>query len=285
MLCRAGYSLEDLGDLAPLPVIRAQAQAPNMKNLDEAAGWARQVMPIAETLLHDGALPVWLGGDHGISLGTVAGAAAYAKAVGRPLFVLWIDAHPDFNSFATSPSGHMHGVPVAFFCGLPGFEPVLGMPLAAPVDPANLLMLGIRSVDPLEAELLSAHGVRAHGIRAMRRFGIAALLGPFLKRVAEVNGLLHVSFDVDFLDPLVAPAVGTPVAHGGTLAEAHQIMALVRRSGLMRSLDIVELNPLLDAGGGTTKLVVEIAATLFGGEIFNQARPPRWPVQNLQARS
>ncbi|HEY7645948.1 MAG TPA: arginase [Hyphomicrobiales bacterium] len=274
-LAALGYCVEDHGDLTPIFAPEAQSLHRNIRNLGESAGWTRRLMPAAEALLHDGVMPVWLGGDHSLSLGTVAGAAAYAKSVGRPLFVLWLDAHPDFNTFATTASGNTHGMSAAFFCGLPGFEALLGRPLEAPVDPANVCMIGIRSVDRPERELLRAHGVRAHAMAALRECGAERLLEPFLHAVAEANGLLHVSFDVDFLDPGIAPATGTPVPGGASLTEARRIMALVRESRLMASLDIAELNPSLDEGGRTAALTADLAAGLFGRAATAWRRPAR----------
>jgi arginase len=276
-LAALGYCVEDHGDLTPIFAPEIHGLHQDIHNLGETAGWTRRLMPAAEALLHDGVMPVWLGGDHSLSLGTVAGAAAYAKSVGRPLFVLWLDAHPDFNTFATTASGNTHGMAAAFFCGLPGFEALLGRPLEAAVDPANVCMIGIRSVDRPEQELLRAHGVRAHGMAALRECGADRLLEPFLHDVAEANGLLHVSFDVDFLDPGIAPATGTPVPGGASLAEARRIMALVRESGLMTSLDIAELNPSLDEGGRTAALVADLAAGLFGRAAAGWRRPARRP--------
>jgi arginase len=274
-LAALGYCVEDHGDLTPTFSPEIQSLRQNIRNLGETAGWTRRLMPAAEALLHDGVMPVWLGGDHSLSLGTVAGAAAYAKSVGRSLFVLWLDAHPDFNTFATTASGNTHGMPAAFFCGLPGFDALLGRPLAAPVDPAKVCMIGIRSIDRPERELLRAHGVRAHDMAALRECGVERLLEPFLYDIAEANGLLHVSFDVDFLDPAIAPATGTPVPGGASLAEARRIMAVVRESRLMMSLDIAELNPSLDEAGRTAGLVADLAAGLFGRAATVWPRPAR----------
>jgi ornithine cyclodeaminase len=264
VLARSGLPVRDHGDLSVIPVTGLNEKTPRLRSLDEGAGWTRRLIAESEAALQGGALPVWLGGDHTVSAGTMAGAAAYAKVAGRPLFVLWIDAHPDFNTFDTTLTGNLHGVPVAFACGLPGMEALAGAPLAATLDPANILMLGIRDVDPLEGELLRAHRVTMCGVGDIRETGIDARLKPFLARVADAGGMLHVSFDVDFLDPGVAPGVSTPVASGCTTGEARRILELVRESGLMTSLDIVELNPATDEAETTVGLVVDLIALLFG---------------------
>jgi arginase len=263
-LVQLGHCVEDHGNLTPVPVSGAQRQNPQMRNLNEAAGWTRRLMLIAESLLRRNVLPIWLGGDHSLSLGTVAGAAAYAKSAGRTLFVLWLDAHPDFNTFETTLSGNTHGVPVAFFCGLPGFDPLLGRPLDAHVEPANVHMLGIRSVDNREQDLMRQFGVRAHAMQDVRMRGVERVLRPFLDEVVDADGLLHVSLDVDFLDPSIAPATGTTVPGGATISEARQLMALLCESGLVTSLDIAEFNPRLDEGGRTARLLVDLVARLFG---------------------
>ena len=190
---------------------------------------------------------------------------------GRPLFVLWLDAHSDFHTPSSTDSGNLHGTPVAYFTGRPGFEafPALSSPV-----PANQVgMIGLRSVDPAErAELEQGHAMLAD-MRSIDEHGIKAPLMAFLDRVSAANGLLHVSLDVDFLDPAVAPAVGTTVPGGATEREAHLVMELLHESGLVCSLDLVELNPFLDERGRTAKLMVDLAASLLGRRIFD--RPTR----------
>jgi arginase len=277
-LARLGHDAEDHGDLIPAAVSGIQAQNPRVKHLNQAAGWTRRLMPLVEALLRENVLPVWLGGDHSLSLGTVAGAAAHARSIGRRLFVLWLDAHPDFNTFETTPSGNIHGVSAAFFCGLPGFDAVLCRLRDAHVETAHVMMLGIRSVDDGERGLLQEHGVRVHEMGATKRMGAARLLRPFLEEVAAARGLLHVSLDVDFLDPAIAPATGTPVPGGATFGEAEEIMELLRDSGLVTSLDIAELNPLLDREGRTARLVVDLVGKLFG-----RTAAPRRPLSRRSA--
>ena len=217
-------------------------------------------------------MPIFLGGDHSISAGTLSGVARRAKEGGRPLFVLWLDAHPDFHTLETTVSGNLHGVPLAYASGRPGFAGVFP-DLAAPVEPTRICTLGLRSVDPAERQALEETGVTVHDMRAIDEHGIASLLRAFLKRVASENGLLHVSLDVDFLDPSVAPAVGTTVPGGATFREAHLTMEMLSDSGLVSSLDLVELNPFLDERGRTATLLVDLAASLMGRRIMD--RPTR----------
>ena len=215
---------------------------------------------------------VFLGGDHSLSAGTIAGMSRRAAAEGRPLFVLWLDAHPDFHTLDSTVSGNLHGVGMAYATGRPGFAGHMP-PLRAPVDPRDVCMIGLRSVDPAERVALREAGVTVHDMRALDESGVAAPLRAFLERVAAANGMLHVSLDVDFLDPSIAPAVGTTVPGGATFREAHLIMEMVHDSGLARSLDLVELNPFLDERGRTALLMVDLAASLLGRSIFD--RPTR----------
>ena len=265
-----GHDVTDFGDAAP-----SAPPTGTMPDLEQAAGWARALLRHTQDIARDGRVPIFLGGDHSMSLGSVAGMAAIAAERGRELFVLWLDAHPDFNTPQTSPSGNIHGIMVAFLCGLPGFEAILGAPLAHPLDPRNIMMLGIRSIDPPEQRLLLAHGIIVHDMRAIDEHGITRLLGPFIETVAQRQGLLHVSFDVDFLDPEIAPGVGTTVPGGATIREAHLVMEMLHDSGLVASLDLAELNPFLDERGRTARLVTDLAASLFGRRIMD--RPTRTP--------
>jgi arginase len=265
--------VEDLGDLTPQDASDAGSAFSHLKKLPEVAGWTRALHARARELARSAAFPIYLGGDHSLALGTVTGHAAAAKERNRPFFVLWLDAHADFNTFETSESGNLHGTPLAFACGQPGFEPYLGKQLDAPVDPKNVCIMGLRSVDHRERELVQSQGVDINDMRAIDEAGIAKLLSPFLERVAKAKGLLHVSLDVDFLDPGIAPAVGTTVPGGATFREAHLVMEMLCDSELVTSLDLVELNPFLDERGKTARLMVDLTASLFGRRVTD--RPTR----------
>ncbi|MFD0979246.1 arginase [Tropicimonas aquimaris] len=268
-----GFEVEDLGNATCEPAPDAVAPNSRLVELERVAGWTRALHGWARDLGQRDAFPIYLGGDHSLSLGTVTGQAAAAEALGRPLFVLWLDAHSDFNTFETTETGHLHGVPLAFACGLPGFDALLGRPVPSVVDPANVCILGLRSVDKAERVLLRRSGTEAHDMRAIDEAGIARLLEPFLETVAGSGGLLHVSLDVDFLDPGIAPAVGTTVPGGATFREAHLVMEMLHDSRLVSSLDLVELNPFLDDRGQTARLMVDLTASLFGRQVLD--RPTR----------
>lgn len=270
-LVELGFAVSDAGDLRPAPVEELVATE-RTKNLPKVAAMTRALEQVTYDAAASGTVPIILGGDHSLAMGSVSGMARRAAELGRPLFVLWLDAHADFNSPDTSPSGNIHGMPVAYFCGKAEFAPILpaGRPL---VDPRHVFQVGIRSVDPTERQLVAEHGVNVYDMRAIDEMGMAAIVREILADVRAENGLLHVSLDVDFLDPDVAPGVGTTVPGGATFREAHLIMEMLHDSGVVNSLDLVELNPFLDDRGRSARVMVDLAASLFGRRIFD--RPTR----------
>ncbi len=262
-----GYDVFDHGDIAPLELDHPVTPVPGVKNLDQASAWTRAIVEQAEAVAASNAFPLFLGGDHSMSLGTVVGIQNHANRTDRPLFVLWLDAHTDFNTFESSPSGNIHGMPVSFFCGVPGFEPILGDALPNPINPKNVYMMGIRSVDQSERNLVRRYGITVHDMRSIDELGVVAPLRCFLDKVAHANGMLHVSLDVDFLDPETAPGVGTRVPGGVTFREAHLIMEMLFESKLVTSMDLAELNPLLDIEGRTAEFAIELIASMCGKRV------------------
>lgn len=267
-LAALGQSVKDLGDLtAKHPLTLATDDT--LQNLPDVSAWARSVFDCAQTQATCDTVPIYMGGDHALCFGTLTGHATAAKQIGRQQYVLWLDAHSDFNTPTTSPSGNMHGMPMAFACGLNGFPDILEhRPI--PLVPEHVCMIGLRSVDREERALLAKAGVHAFDMRAIDEHGVVGVLAPFLEDVARENGLLHVSLDVDFLDPDIAPAVGTMVPGGATFREAHLIMEMIHDSGLLTSLDLVELNPFLDDRGRTARLMVDLTASLFGRRVLDR---------------
>lgn len=263
-----GHSVHDLGDTAPDAVDTPEHD--HLFALPECVGWTQALSRSAQQAATQG-LPVFMGGDHALSMGTVTGMAAYAARLNRPLFVLWLDAHSDFHTPGSTDSGNLHGTPVAYLTGQPGFESF--PPPAATVPTDRVGMIGLRSVDPAERKTLEQHNAMLADMRSIDEHGIKAPLMSFLDTVRAANGLLHVSLDVDFLDPAIAPAVGTTVPGGATEREAHLVMELLHESELVCSLDLVELNPFLDERGRTAKLMVDLVASLMGRRIFD--RPTR----------
>lgn len=266
-----GYAVFDRGNL--VPEAAAPVQHPNaaIKALPEVVAWTRTITEAVYEASNEG-MPIVLGGDHSLAAGTLSGLTRRAAEQGRKLFVLWLDAHPDFHTLETTGSGNLHGVPMAYATGQPGFEGYFP-PLVAPLDPTRVCMLGIRSVDPAERAALALAGVIVHDMRAIDEHGVPALLRAFLKQVEAENGLLHVSLDVDFLDPDIAPGVGTTVPGGATFREAHLVMEMLHDSGLVSSLDLVELNPFMDERGRTARLMVDLVASLMGRRVLD--RPTR----------
>ncbi|MBO6900630.1 MAG: arginase [Rhizobiaceae bacterium] len=269
-LAELGHDVSDRGTVIPPQPRSIRHGNRALKALPEIVAWT-VALSAAAYEVSEGAMPIFLGGDHSLSAGTLAGIARRAAEAGRPLFVLWLDAHPDFHTLDTTASGNLHGVPLAYASGQPGFECFPA--LAARVEPERICVFGARSVDPAERAALTAQGVTVHDMRAIDEHGAAPLLRDFIARVEAGDGMLHVSLDVDFLDPEVAPAVGTTVPGGATLREAHLVMEMLSDSGLVTSLDIVELNPFLDERGRTAKLLVDLTASLMGRRIMD--RPTR----------
>jgi len=263
-----GHEFTDLGNLAPAVQRPLEHPNPAIKALPHAVSWIEAISEAAYRESADG-FPIFLGGDHLLAAGTVPGIARRAAEKGRKQFVLWLDAHTDFPTLETTTSGNLHGTPVAYYTGQKGFEGYFHT-LAAPVDPANVCMLGIRSVDPAEREAIKKTEVAVYDMRLIDEHGVAALLRRFLERVKAEDGLLHVSLDVDFLDPSIAPAVGTTVPGGATFREAHLIMEMLHDSGLVTSLDLVELNPFLDERGRTATVMVDLMASLLGRSVMDR---------------
>ena len=266
-----GHLVRDLGNLEAAE--RPPTPHPNtaLRHLSRIIGWTETLAGAAYDAAGEG-MPLFLGGDHSISAGTVAGVARRRAEEGRALFVLWLDAHPDIHQLDTTSSGNLHGVPVAYFTGRPGFEGIFP-PLSHPVDPGRVCMMGIRSVDPAEHGHLVSDAITVHDMRQIDEHGVAPLLRAFLAQVEAADGTIHLSLDVDFLDPDIAPAVGTTVPGGATFREAHLIMEMLADCGRVSSLDLVELNPFLDERGRTAKLMVDLTASLMGRKVMD--RPTR----------
>jgi arginase len=269
MLRDLGHDVEDRGDLAPPPP-PADALAPEGKThrFADVAAWARLLARETYAVARSGRTPIVLGGDHSIAMGSIGGVARHAAEVERELFVLWLDAHSDFNTPLTSPSGNMHGMSLAMLCQEPGLEGVFGNEPHGFVDPARLHLFGIRSIDTGERRLLQNRGVDVVDMRRLDEDGFAVSIRRIIEEVKDRNGLLHVSLDVDFLDPAIAPGVGTAVPGGATSREAHLVMELLYESGLSPSLDLVELNPFLDERGKSALLLVDLTASLFGRYVY-----------------
>ena len=265
-----GHRVNDWGDAKPHAFTAGPGSNPRVHAEPENVAWTAALAEAGAKAMAAG-FPIFMGGDHAMALGTVAGVAAHAKAQKRPLFVLWLDAHSDVHTPATSDSGNYHGMPVAYFAGLPGFDALPLFPAPVPAD--HICLFGIRSVDAAEQAALKGRDFAVNDMRVLDERGIVAPLREFLDKVRQANGMLHVSLDVDFLDPSIAPGVGTTVPGGATFREAHLVMELLHEHDLATSLDLAELNPFLDERGRTARLMVDLVASLMGRKVFD--RPTR----------
>jgi arginase len=269
-----GFAVDDHGDISIDGVAGLDDEPPdNARHYREIQRWARAVSGRAYELARTGAIPIFLGGDHSLSMGSVNGIARHWRETGRELFVMWLDAHADYNTPATTLTGNMHGMSAAFLCGEPGLDAFLGDEPRSSINPDQLELFGTRSIDKLERDLLRDRRVSVADMRQIDEFGVGVLIRRVIDKVKARDGVLHVSFDVDFLDPQLAPGVGTTVPGGATYREAHLVMEMLHDSGLVRSLDIVELNPFLDERGRTARTAVELIGSLFGQQITDRPTP------------
>jgi arginase len=269
-----GFEVADHGDLSIAGMADLADPVPDKANhYREIQRWTIALSRRGYELARSGAIPIFLGGDHSLSMGSVNAMARHWQEAGRELFVLWLDAHADYNTPATTLTANMHGMAASFLCGEGGLDHLLGAEPRASIEPDRLELFGTRSIDKLERELLRERRVSVADMRQIDEFGVGILIRRVIDRVRSRNGVLHVSFDVDFLDPDVAPGVGTTVPGGATYREAHLVMEMLHDSGLVRSLDIVELNPFLDERGRTARTAVELVGSLFGQQITDRPTP------------
>jgi arginase len=267
-LARLGYPVVDHGNL-PTPIPETQDQYDDRKKyILDIERICRQVYQETLVCFESGGFPLVLGGDHSLAAGSVAGAAQWARqATAKPLGLIWIDAHADMNTPATSPSGNVHGMVLAAALGLGGDAFLYdGWTLPA-VEPGRIALVGVRSLDQGERELLGRLDAKVFTMSEVDRNGIEPCMREALAHV-EGGNFLHVSLDMDVVDPEHAPGVGTPVRGGLNYREAHLAMEIVAEHGGMSSLDVVEVNPILDRENATGKLAVELVASALGARIL-----------------
>jgi arginase len=257
-----GYPVVDLGNAAT-PIPETVEQDGEVRPLAAVRGVCEKVAGRAEAMLSDGLFPIFLGGDHSISIGTISGAAGASGRTG----VIWLDAHADFNTPETSPSGNIHGMPLSVLTGR-GHPDLVGIGGGgASVRTEDVVLLGLRSVDAKERGLLQEAGVRVYTMKEIDAYGIARVVRHALGDLSHLNRI-HLSVDLDAVDPGLAPGVGTPVRGGLSYREAHLVMELINEAGIVTSLDVVEVNPILDSGNETAELAVELVASLMGRQII-----------------
>lgn len=261
-LIARGVDVIDRGDLRG-PANPWRPPVDGYRHLDQVVAWNKALMDAVAAELAQGRMPIVLGGDHCLGIGSITAVADHCRRTGKRLRVLWLDAHADFNTSQVTPSGNVHGMPVACLCGL-GPDALVKLGGSAPaMRPEDIRQIGIRSVDPDEKRLVKDYGLDIYDMRYIDEVGMKRAMEEALEDLDE-NTHLHVSFDVDFLDPSIAPGVGTTVPGGPNYREAQLVMEMIADTGRMASLDIVELNPALDNGNGTAELAVDLVESLFG---------------------
>ncbi len=261
-LQRQGVGVYDAGNLVG-PANPSLPAHRGFRHLHQCISWNRLVHDAVSEALGEGRMPILLGGDHSVGIGSISAVARHCRATGRPLRVLWLDAHADSNTAEITPSGNLHGMPVACLHGH-GPEALTMLSGARPaLAPGQLIQVGIRSVDDEEKAMIEALGLEVFDMRQVDEMGMRHVMQQAL--VQMVPGThLHVSLDADFLDPSIAPGVGTGVKGGPTYREAQLCMEMIADTGCLASLDIVEVNPALDERNRTAELIVELVESLFG---------------------
>lgn len=257
-----GLEVIDTGNLAG-PANPWLPPTDGYRHLEQVVAWNRLVMDAVREQLGQGRLPVLMGGDHCLGLGSITAVARHCRETGKKLRVIWLDAHADFNTSDVTPSGNVHGMPVACLCGL-GPQPLTHLDGASPaMQPDQIRQIGIRSVDQGEKKLVKEYGLDIYDMRYIDEIGMKRVMEEALEGVDDQTHV-HVSFDVDFLDPSIAPGVGTTVPGGPNYREAQLVMEMIADTGRLGSLDIVELNPAFDEHNRTGQLAVDLVESLFG---------------------
>ena len=264
-----GLAVCDLGNLTG-PANPWLPPVNGYRHLAEVTAWNRTVHEAMYQSLSTGHLPILLGGDHCLGIGSISAVARHCRQVGKKLRVLWLDAHADFNTNAFTPTGNLHGMPVAVLCGH-GPTELTGIGGAFPaIHPSVIRQIGIRSVDEGEKRFVRQSGLEVFDMRTIDEMGMKRVMEAALAGMDD-NTHLHVSFDVDFLDASIAPGVATAIRGGPTYREAQLCMEMIADTGLLASLDVMELNPALDVRNGTAELAVDLIESLFGKSTLMRA--------------
>ena len=267
-LTELGHRVVDDGDVVIKNMEELKIGNERARYLPEIARASAIIARKVERIMGLGHFPLVLGGDHSIAIGTVSGLAAFAQSQGKKVGVLWVDAHGDINTPETSPSGNIHGMPLATLLGFGASEltSIGGAP--AKIAAANVALVGIRSLDSGEKKRLKETGVQVHTMSDIDRHGVQPIMKKALARVTDGTDFVHVSVDLDAVAPAVAPGVGTPVKGGLDYREAHLIMEIIADAGVMTSLELVEVNPILDECNASAEFAVELVQSAFGKKIL-----------------
>jgi arginase len=268
-LAAVGCDVADLGNVAvPQAESLSDCGPADAKYLTPIAAVCESLADLVASALRDGRMPLVLGGDHSIAAGTVAGVSTFFRAREEKIGLLWIDAHADMNTPASSPSGNIHGMPLACCAGSGPDELKNLLGFSPKVDPARIALIGLRDVDEVERRNVKDLGVRAFTMRDIDERGMRSVMDEAIAIALNGTAGFHLSFDMDFLDPEFAPGVGTPVRGGATYREAHLAMEIVADSRRMLSMEVVEVNPVIDEVNRTAELAVELILSAMGKKIL-----------------
>ncbi|MBI4460282.1 MAG: arginase [Acidobacteria bacterium] len=263
-----GFEVEDAGNLH-VPIREMQRVSNHhAKYLKEIAAACKQHASWVLRTVRQGYLPLVLGGDHSIAVGTISGVAEFHRRKGKRIGLIWVDAHADMNTPQTSPSGNIHGMPLACCLGYGPKELTQLFDAAPVVDPRNAVLVGVREVDPREKSIVAESGLTVYTMRNIDERGLRAVMQEAIAIADRDTAGFCVTLDMDFVDPTEAPGVGTPVRGGATYREAHLVMEMIADAGRMLSLEIVEVNPVIDVANRTANLAVELALSALGKKIL-----------------
>jgi len=263
-----GFVVEDAGNIAVAFPEQKKEGHPNAKYLKEITATCTKHAELVLKTLEAGKTPVVLGGDHSVAVGTVAGVSEFFRRQNQKLGLLWIDAHADINTPESSPSGNVHGMPLAAIMGLgpPELANIFGY--SPKVAPENCVLVGVRDIDAAEKENVRKAGIEVYTMRDIDERGMRAVMEEALRAAGRGTAGYHVSLDMDWVDPEDAPGVGTPVRGGATYREAHLAMEIIADHGRLTSFEIVEVNPVIDEHNQTANLAVELTLSVFGKKIL-----------------
>ena len=263
-----GYEVQDYGNVPVVEAESQQAGSPSARFVPQITATCLRLGEMVEHALEHGQSPVVLGGDHSVAIGTTAGVSRFHRLRGERIGLIWIDAHADMNTPETSPSGNVHGMPLACVVGMGPEELTHLFGYAPKVEPRNVALVGLRDVDQLEKPHVRGSGVRVFTMRDIDERGMRAVMLEAIGIASEGTAGFHLSLDMDFIDPQYAPGVGTPVRGGGTYRETHLAMELMCDSGRMLSMEAVEVNPVIDEVNRTADLAVELILSALGKRIL-----------------
>lgn len=267
-LINLGYKVNDLGDINIQIIEKQKVFNPNLKYLPEIIKTNKLLAAKVEKILDRNNFPLILGGDHSMALGTLAGLAAHCKKNKKRLGVIWIDAHTDMNTDETTPSGNIHGMSLAASLGIGDKRLTEFMGFAPKVEIKNCVIIGARSIDPLEKLAIKNAGLKVFTMNDVDKLGIHRIISRVLKEFNQEVDHIHVSFDVDIVDPSIAPGVGTPVPGGLSYRESHLLMEAIADCGCMSSLEVTEVNPILDEKNKTAEFTADLVASSMGQRIL-----------------